>query len=603
MLFALSLLVPAAHAQDVTGGETPSVDALPFRSDAASEKLVRVMEATTDVRGIFGAASFGYAKQPVVYTPYVGDGFAIVDNLITANIEAGFAADRWRASVDIPVIVRSFGGSEDDGTGLGKIGVDAMGVLVKGPVNLGVYGRTALPTSTLGGAVGGGGVGWGAGVSVDKEFGDLYVAANAGVGGGKKVSLENVTLGTALDLGLGVQYRLTETVGVSAEVNSRMSFPSFGEAPATPTEALLGSNIRVGNVVLQPAVGMGIVDGVGASAFTGQLSVGYLPKEKKAAPPPPAPVDTDGDGLVDPSDKCPSKAEDKDSFEDSDGCPEPTAYTVTIVDSDGVTVGDATWSWGDAKGTSGQGGNAEAGKATFKVKAYGKDTELAADLPAGAPVSLKLNVPAPRADVVVNVVDAAGKAVPGAQWSSTVNNVTLDKLTPGKPTAVRPGNEVVLAARADGFRPGSKTVLVKAEGANEVFTLQMEPSTAKATKERVDIKGTVLFELNKADIKPESFGLLNDVSEVLKAHPEITKLSIEGHTDAQGDAVKNKTLSEERAAAVRTYLINKGVSADRLTSAGFGEDRLLDKANNEKAHAKNRRVDFVITGRSDEAPK
>jgi outer membrane protein OmpA-like peptidoglycan-associated protein len=74
---------------------------------------------------------------------------------------------------------------------------------------------------------------------------------------------------------------------------------------------------------------------------------------------------------------------------------------------------------------------------------------------------------------------------------------------------------------------------------------------------------------------------------------------IEGHTDSRGDDAFNLDLSQRRTEAVRTYLINKGVEANRLEAKGYGETKPLVTGNNEAAWAKNRRVDFFIVERTD----
>ncbi|MCG8418058.1 MAG: OmpA family protein [Proteobacteria bacterium] len=81
-------------------------------------------------------------------------------------------------------------------------------------------------------------------------------------------------------------------------------------------------------------------------------------------------------------------------------------------------------------------------------------------------------------------------------------------------------------------------------------------------------------------------------------------LRIEGHTSSNGSNGYNRRLSGSRAAAVRTYLINKGVAHNRLTSKGFGEDRLLVKPEKtEQDREVNRRVEFTITRGQQECPE
>ena len=80
---------------------------------------------------------------------------------------------------------------------------------------------------------------------------------------------------------------------------------------------------------------------------------------------------------------------------------------------------------------------------------------------------------------------------------------------------------------------------------------------------------------------------------IMAEHPGF-KVSIEGHTDNTGKAASNQTLSERRAAAVRDYLVKKGVSADRLVAAGFGQDRPVGDNSTPAGRTANRRVDFNL---------
>mgnify|MGYP000138230854 FL=1 len=114
------------------------------------------------------------------------------------------------------------------------------------------------------------------------------------------------------------------------------------------------------------------------------------------------------------------------------------------------------------------------------------------------------------------------------------------------------------------------------------------------TKEAVVIIDKVQFATNKAVILPESFGLLNNVATVLNANPEIRLVEVQGHTDDVGQDAYNMKLSQRRAEAVRKYLIEKGVAADRLVAKGFGESKPLVSGRDEDSRARNRRVEFKI---------
>ncbi|MFO0616445.1 MAG: OmpA family protein [Polyangiaceae bacterium] len=119
----------------------------------------------------------------------------------------------------------------------------------------------------------------------------------------------------------------------------------------------------------------------------------------------------------------------------------------------------------------------------------------------------------------------------------------------------------------------------------------------------IKIDQTVQFEINKADIKPESFGLLDEVAGVIKAHPEIKKLEVGGHASSDGGVQQNKVLSEARAASVMAYLVGKGgVDASRLSSHGYGIEKPIASNDTEEGRIKNRRVEFIVLEKGD-APK
>jgi len=119
------------------------------------------------------------------------------------------------------------------------------------------------------------------------------------------------------------------------------------------------------------------------------------------------------------------------------------------------------------------------------------------------------------------------------------------------------------------------------------------------TKEKIVILDKVLFDLDKATIKKESDDILTAVAKVLIENPQITKIRVEGHTDATGSADHNASLSNNRATAVMKWLIKNGVDASRLESKGYGSTQLLVQGDDDAAHAKNRRVEFIITEQDD----
>ena len=121
---------------------------------------------------------------------------------------------------------------------------------------------------------------------------------------------------------------------------------------------------------------------------------------------------------------------------------------------------------------------------------------------------------------------------------------------------------------------------------------------ARVVGKKIEILDKVMFDFNKATIKEESFGLLQDVGTILRDHPEIEKLRIEGHTDSEGSDRFNKKLSAKRAAAVRENLIGQGVAEERLVAVGYGEERPIARNDQDEGREENRRVEFNILVRT-----
>ncbi|WP_262888690.1 OmpA family protein [Pontibacter pamirensis] len=93
-------------------------------------------------------------------------------------------------------------------------------------------------------------------------------------------------------------------------------------------------------------------------------------------------------------------------------------------------------------------------------------------------------------------------------------------------------------------------------------------------------------------MKPESIGTLNSIVKLLQEQSAL-KFSVEGHTDSDGDDNTNMKLSQERAEAVKAYLVSQGITVERLSSKGWGELKPLDKNTTAGAKSNNRRVEIV----------
>jgi outer membrane protein OmpA-like peptidoglycan-associated protein len=120
--------------------------------------------------------------------------------------------------------------------------------------------------------------------------------------------------------------------------------------------------------------------------------------------------------------------------------------------------------------------------------------------------------------------------------------------------------------------------------------LPMDPLEVNA---KIDLP-PVFFQQSKAIILEESYVELEHLASTLRDMPGL-HIRIEGHTDNVGKAEDLLRLSEERAAAIKTFLIQKGVSKDRVETVGHGPKYPLNDNSTDTLRAQNRRVEFIIT--------
>jgi len=100
------------------------------------------------------------------------------------------------------------------------------------------------------------------------------------------------------------------------------------------------------------------------------------------------------------------------------------------------------------------------------------------------------------------------------------------------------------------------------------------------------------FDVNSANIKPESMGVIGDISKYMKDHADL-KIEVDGHTDSDGDDASNLKLSQARADAVKAALVQAGIDASRLSTKGLGEAKPMSVNTTPEGKAENRRVEFV----------
>jgi outer membrane protein OmpA-like peptidoglycan-associated protein len=413
-------------------------------------------------------------------------------------------------------------------------------------------------------------------LAVSREFGEsgrgLRLAANVGYRlRPEERQILNVTLGHELTWRAGARYAFPDT---TVAVEGSASGATFAFAPFSsgfeenPLEVLGGVTWDpLPFLRLNAGVGKGILSGFGTPDLRVLAGVRLIPI---------ASDDRDGDGLKNAADSCPDDPEDKDTYRDDDGCPDPDN------DDDGVLdVGDSCPlepedkdAFEDENGCPDPDNDGDGLKDTDDTCPLEPEDRDAFEDENGCPD------PDNDGDGIKDIDD---------KCPLLPEDKDAFEDTDGCPD---PDND------RDGIKDADDKCPLEPETINGVLDDDGCPdqgkSAVKLTRERIEILDKVYFDVNKDTIQSRSFALLNQVASILKAHPELTKVRVEGHTDSDGGDSFNMDLSDRRAKAVKRYLEERGVEAARLDGIGYGETRPVAPNSNKANKEKNRRVEFVI---------
>jgi outer membrane protein OmpA-like peptidoglycan-associated protein len=380
--------------------------------------------------------------------------------------------------------------------------------------------------------------------------------------------------------GLGMARDLGVRTSLLAELVGATPLASLGRSRETPVEGLAGVRHRIGRWLFSAGGGPGLVPGLGTPTFrvvAGLAFASEVPdrdedgvdddhdrclddpedrdgfQDEDGCPDP----DNDQDGILDAQDKCPLSAEDKDGFEDDDGCPD--------LDNDKDGIPDAQDKCPDKPETKNgfeddDGCPDEAPPPADKDKdgILDEDDECPEEAEDKDGFEDEDGCPDPDNDKD-GILDAEDKC-PLEQ--ETINGVADD----------------------DGCAD---------KGASEV----------KLGRDEIETLRPIYFDTDHARVRHAFFSILGEIALLLKAHPEIGRCAVEGHTDDTGPEEWNQRLSSLRALSVVEFLAKKGVDRNRLVPIGRGEK--LPWASNDTpwGRARNRRVIFHIEGMDAEREK
>ncbi|HET9625942.1 MAG TPA: OmpA family protein [Kofleriaceae bacterium] len=540
-----------------------------------------------------------------------------IDNIIQATLIAAYGVHAGPLELEfgasLPFLIMNGDRGPDvgdnqfklDGQGIGNVGLHFKTRFLKssrGPhIGLGVIVSVYLPTLTqtdrfLGEAKGGTGDATGKVVPqitgvLDKEFGKegrLRMSLNGGIRIRSKETFTNndpgdnnapvtgqsITVGNEIPFGFGVAYAIAkQKFDLVGELYG--SIPLGDHTNYQPLEALGGVKLYLArNSFLSLGAGRGLLPDKGANPdFRAMIGIVFEPNIG----------DRDGDGIKDDVDKCPDEAEDFDGFQDEDGCPDPDNDRDGIPDVDDKCPDIPE----NINGVEDEDGCPEGAKNDRDNDGIPDNVDKCPDDPEDKD----------------GFQDEDGCPDPDNDGDGILD---VDDLCPNDPEdkdgfedqdgCPDPDNDHDRIPDKDDKCPNEPETYNGFEDQDGC----PDRGRVVVTDTSIEILDVIYFDYNSAKIQSRSFPILDAVAATLQGNPSIQLIEIQGHTDERGDDAYNLDLSDRRAKSVMKYLADKGVDEKRLTAQGYGETQPLDRAHNEKAWAKNRRVAFLIIKRASE---
>jgi outer membrane protein OmpA-like peptidoglycan-associated protein len=547
VLSALALLTFAteAHAQVAVEQFRPA----PLASDGFALSRPEVLRKHQ--WGLLGLLD--YAKDPLVlkYENPDSQVRVIKHHLVLHGGIAVSLSERWTVFGTLPIHLLMTGDapmtltSKADGAGLGDVAFGGRVLLVGSATQRGALafeGLVRLPTARAlnrNQHYSGDKIGnWEPALVGELHFGRFDVRLRGGMRVRRTVTVGDLKLGPEIVYGAGARLRFTDNFYGHVELYGSSNIADLGDRERTPLELLAGVKYGMGDWFAGLAAGPGLVQGYGSPDVRAIASLGYAPVPRAQEP-----KDSDGDGLLDANDKCPRAREDRDQFEDADGCPDPDNDQDGILDTADacVTLAEDRDNFEDGDGC-----------------------------------------PDPDNDKD-GLLDASDQCPNEAEDQDSFEDEN------GCPD---PDNDKDTVLDADDACPLVAGV-VEERGC---LAKKLEIEDGQIVIKRLE------FAIDKDVILARSEPILADVLDTLQSSPEITRIRIEGHTDDRGNDAANMDLSRRRARSVGKWLIEHGIAAERLEAWGCGETRPTESNDKHAGRQANRRVEFHVVGRGEDAP-
>lgn len=585
-LVASFLVLAAVGAgSTATAQERPEVDVQTFEPALGPHAIFTVHQTgTLPHLAPGGELVFDYLSAPVVEDPAGASTRSLVDQQLALDVLGGIGiTDRGQIAVHLPLYLVN--DVEIDGEGLGGATAGDLRLTPKyqfisrqtGPVGFGAAVDVSLPTGDGAAFAGAPTAGVEPKLLVDAGFGNTIVAANVGADFRGADEFRNIELGSQLTYSLGVEQEIVDgTVDLGGELYGSTPFSDFfSDTDTSPLEGILGAKVRTNaGVVLMAGGGGGLVPGIGAPEFRAFLGVSYPDKQR----------DADGDGIDDGDDECPQKPEDLDGYEDSDGCPDPDNDGDGIPDDRDKCPGEPEDQDGDRDGD----GCPDEEQSESEPDSDGDgipDSEDECPDEAEDDDGFQDEDGCPDTDNDGDGIADADDECPG---EAEDEDGFQDE--DGCPDTDNDGDGVVDAE--DECRDEA--------GLESNDGCPPEEKKAVRKEDEIEILENVQFKTEKAELQEKSFDILDQVAYILEQNPDIERVMVEGHTDDTGGDRFNQQLSEERATAVKDYLVEeRQIDAGRLETKGFGSNEPLVPNSSEENRRKNRRVEFKIAEKAE----
>jgi OOP family OmpA-OmpF porin len=537
-----------------------------------------------------------YQNQPLAIYDSAGDvRNVIVGHVLTTHVGANITMwNRLRIGVNLPLVLYT----EGEGGTLRNITYDrpkneqAIGDLrfgadarlfgeAAGPITAALGARLWVPTGDPASYTGDGGIRVGPRLSVAGTVSSFVYGASTGIAfrNPKVSSFADSPIDHDFVFALSAGAQLADgkiTVGPELYGTTTLDGSAF-KTRTTPLEILLGTHVALGSGLRAGVgAGTGLVAGFGAPQLR---LLGSIEWAQEVGP------DEDGDGIPDSEDACRAEKGVRSADPARNGCP------VNALDTDGDGIPDTEDACMDVFG-----------KRTNDKRTNGcddRDRDGIMDPLDACPGDQGPPSDDPKKNGCPDTkagVDKDGDGIPDDvdACPDVVGNKSDDPDLNGCPDPDPDKDGITTDVDACPDVPGKPDPDPTKNGCPVAFI----------QGNQIRIKDQVKFRTASAEILPgkESEEVLQAVLELLKAHPEIAKVRVEGHTDNKGVPAANKKLSENRAASVVKWLTSKGIDKSRLASAGFGQEKPLDSNETEKGRAMNRRVELHIESQDNAAP-